>query len=140
MAVRPSPNQSTHYLPFWSQLHQGVITVEVCSSCNRSLPYGTFICQDHGIDKVESHTTATRGQLLTHTTIEKHHHPLLDLEAPYSIGVVKEDRFGALIYCRIEGEITDDGCSIALSTRDFGDGVTLVVATPLPESQTDTTT
>lgn len=136
MVARPRPNESSHYELFWQKIAQGVITVDVCSSCNCPLPYGTLICKDHGLKDVQTHEIAPTGQIVTSTRIERHPHPLLDKEAPYAIGVVREDRFGALIYCRIEAEVENPGGRVEIRTKVYRDGVTLIVAVPLDGSST----
>jgi uncharacterized OB-fold protein len=85
---------------------------------------------------VQPYEVASTGQIVTTTRIERHPHPLLDEEAPYTIGVVREDRFGAFIYCRIEAESDNLGSRVEISTKVYGDGVTLIVARPLNESST----
>ena len=134
MVTRPRPNESSHYEPFWQKIAQGVITVEVCGRCNAPLPYGTLLCMDHGLKDVETHEIAATGQIVTTTRIERHPHPIFNEEAPYTIGVVREDRFGAMIYCRIEGILTGEEHHVNIKTKVYGDGVTLIVATPLNES------
>ncbi|MDA8197476.1 MAG: hypothetical protein M0019_09785 [Actinomycetota bacterium] len=133
MVARPRPNETHTYRTFWSDLANGSITVQVCDICEVPLAYGTLICADHGDKSISFREAAKSAKVITRTRIERHPHPILDQETPYTIGVVQEEHYGAQIYCRI-----DEGCGldcdeVELTTATFGDDVTLIVATSKPK-------
>ena len=135
MVSRPKPNITSRYESFWHGISNGEITVEVCETCDLPLPFGTLICSEHAIQSISRQRIAPTGRIVTITKVDHHPHPLLNEETPYAIGVVREDRYGAMIYCRIADSSLDIGDSIAISTSIFGDEVPLIIATSLDRSQ-----
>lgn len=128
MVARPRPNESHHYESFWRDLAHGSIKVDVCDVCEVPLPFGTLICRVHGLNSVSLREIGRTGKLITTTRLERHPHPLLDLETPYYLGVVREDRFGVMIYCRVEGDPTNQSDLVEIATEKFSEDVTLIVA------------
>jgi uncharacterized OB-fold protein len=113
------PNRTAITAPFWDGVERGVLTMQWCSACARSVFYPRAFCHRCGSEHLEWRAHDGEGTLVAYTVV---HRAPRDFQsfAPYAVGIGDFSggrMFGVLLEC----EGLRSGCAIRFIGRTQAD-------------------
>lgn len=96
----PQPRQDSDNVVFLTAWREGVLKVQGCTDCGKTVFYPRPVCPHCWSDRLETQVASGRGKVVSYSVIHRPNDPAFNDEVPIVLAEVELDE-GALMLARV---------------------------------------